>query len=416
MAQKKITDLSLRSDFDTTCNLPVDDPTQTYRVTGAQILTFIKSLTSKSNEITNLSLVTSVGASALTIAVKTQAGNNASSTDPINVAMRSSTLASGAYLNRSLTSSLSLVVSSGSTLGQADAQAAVIYVYLIDNAGTLELAVSRKLFSEDTLVSTTAEGGAGAADSGTVMYSTAARSTVACRLIGYILNTQSTAGTWASAGTQVQLLPTQVKTPPTIQKFTSGTGTYNTPAGVSYLLVTIVGGGGGGAGGSNSSTNGGAGGTGGTSTFGTSLLTCVGGTGGSANSGPPGTGGSPTIGSGATGSSLVGGGGQGSGASTVAQGGHGGSNPLGGAGSGGGQAFGAGAAASNTGGGGGGASGENSGGGGGAGAFICAIVSPVNATYAYAVGAAGTAGVAGTSGPAGAAGGSGYIEVIEYYQ
>jgi hypothetical protein len=42
MAQKKITDLTLRSDFDATCNLPADDTSQTWRVTGAQIETFIR--------------------------------------------------------------------------------------------------------------------------------------------------------------------------------------------------------------------------------------------------------------------------------------------------------------------------------------------------------------------------------------
>lgn len=42
MAQKKITDLTLRSDFDETVNLPGDDTSQTWRVTGQQILDFIQ--------------------------------------------------------------------------------------------------------------------------------------------------------------------------------------------------------------------------------------------------------------------------------------------------------------------------------------------------------------------------------------
>ncbi len=44
MAQKKITDLEIRSDFDATCNLPADDTSQTWRVTGAQIAAYIASL------------------------------------------------------------------------------------------------------------------------------------------------------------------------------------------------------------------------------------------------------------------------------------------------------------------------------------------------------------------------------------
>ena len=57
---------------------------------------------------------------------------------------------------------------------------------------------------------------------------------------------------------------------PTIQTFTSGSGTYTTPAGVSWIRVIMVGGGGGG-GGSGGSASGGNGGTGGNTTFGTTL-------------------------------------------------------------------------------------------------------------------------------------------------
>ncbi len=42
MPNKLITDLTLRSDFDATCNVPVEDGVQTWRSTGAQILAYIK--------------------------------------------------------------------------------------------------------------------------------------------------------------------------------------------------------------------------------------------------------------------------------------------------------------------------------------------------------------------------------------
>lgn len=160
-----------------------------------------------SYEISNLGLAVSVGSGALTIALKQADGstNPSSGSGAVKVGMRSSTLTSGLYNQRSVTSALSLVVSSGSTLGQTSARAARIYFYLIDNAGTLELAVSQKLFPETQLISTTAEGGAGAADSGTVMYSATARSNVPFRVIGFLDNTQTTAGTWASAGTKLQV-------------------------------------------------------------------------------------------------------------------------------------------------------------------------------------------------------------------
>jgi hypothetical protein len=42
MAQKRINDLTLRSDFDDTCNFPVDDLVQTWRTTGAQVKTYLE--------------------------------------------------------------------------------------------------------------------------------------------------------------------------------------------------------------------------------------------------------------------------------------------------------------------------------------------------------------------------------------
>jgi hypothetical protein len=60
-------------------------------------------------------------------------------------------------------------------------------------------------------------------------------------------------------------------TAPSIQKFTSGSGTYTTPTGVLYLRVRMAGGGGGGSGSGSASY--GTGGNGGNSTFGSSFLT-----------------------------------------------------------------------------------------------------------------------------------------------
>ncbi|OQW46993.1 MAG: hypothetical protein A4S09_16240 [Proteobacteria bacterium SG_bin7] len=90
---------------------------------------------------------------------------------------------------------------------------------------------------------------------------------------------------------------------PTIQKFTSGTGTYNTPTGVVWIRVKMVGGGGGGAG--SGTANGSAAGNGGNTTFGSSLLVANGGTAGSrgADGGAPGT---ASLGSGPIGNALSG--------------------------------------------------------------------------------------------------------------
>lgn len=155
----------------------------------------------------NLSLSASVGSNALTMAVKGLDGNNPSATNVVLVPFRSSTASSGTFNWRTITAALSLVISSTSTLGHNSALKQYIYWYLIDNAGTVELAASSKFFGWNGIVSTTAEGGAGAADSGTVMYSTTARSSVSFCCIALTEDTQTVAGTWASAPSAVHLAP-----------------------------------------------------------------------------------------------------------------------------------------------------------------------------------------------------------------
>lgn len=168
------------------------------------------------NTLENLTIVPSVGSSALTLAVKTQTAANPSNSDPVYVGIRSATAASAAFNLRTIAAGLSLVFSSGSTLGHASATAADINVYLIDNAGALELAASTQYFGQSGIISTTAEGGAGGADSAFVMYSTTARSNVPFRWVTRFASTQTTAGTWAVV--------------PTAGNPIHGGGSYTSPA------------------------------------------------------------------------------------------------------------------------------------------------------------------------------------------
>jgi hypothetical protein len=142
------------------------------------------------------SISASVAASALTI-----------SAPALSLEFRSATLGSGT-LTRVSGTPANLVISSGSTLGTVNAVQSRIAVLAINNAGTIELAAVNIAggndLSETGLISTTAEGGAGAADSANVVYSTTARSNVAYRVIGYIESTQATAGTWATTPSTIQ--------------------------------------------------------------------------------------------------------------------------------------------------------------------------------------------------------------------
>lgn len=163
----------------------------------------------QSYELSNLTLTASVSSNALTVALKTKAGSDPAATNAgtVKIGFRNSTAATGTYNQRTVTSALSLTVSSGSTLGTQSGVTGYIYVYAIDNAGTVVLGISSTLFDEGTVQSSTAEGGAGAADSYNVMYSTAAQTSKPIRLIGRLKSSQSTAGTWASSMTEVSLAP-----------------------------------------------------------------------------------------------------------------------------------------------------------------------------------------------------------------
>ena len=163
---------------------------------------------SNSYEISNLGIAASVSASALTIALKQADGSsNATGGAPVKVGFRSATIGSGAYNQREITSSLSMTVSSGSTLGTKSATTQYIYIYAIDNAGAVELAITMTQVDEGVLQTTVAEGGAGAADLNRNLYSTTARTDVPVRLICRLTNNQTTAGTWAAVPTAITPIP-----------------------------------------------------------------------------------------------------------------------------------------------------------------------------------------------------------------
>lgn len=151
------------------------------------------------------SVTASAASSALTVTL-----------NPCVLDFRDSSLTSGTVNTRTVSAAISMVVSSGSTLGTVSATQSRIVVLALDNAGTIELAVVNisggAILDETTLISTTAEGGAGAADSATVVYSTTARTSLPFRVVGFIQSTQATAGTWATAPSTIQGVGGQAST------------------------------------------------------------------------------------------------------------------------------------------------------------------------------------------------------------
>lgn len=151
----------------------------------------------------NYGLTTSVGANALTINLVNIIGATPSASSPVLVSMRSSTAASGLYNLRSSVSALNIVVPSGATLGGTSGVNSYVYVYAIDNAGTLELAVSGTQYNNGSLISTTVL--SGSSTSITTIYSSAARSNVPIQMLGRFVVNETTAGLWTSTPSEIAI-------------------------------------------------------------------------------------------------------------------------------------------------------------------------------------------------------------------
>jgi hypothetical protein len=161
------------------------------------------------NDSLNYSLSATVGSNALTIALKTKAGNDPSAGDPVFIPFRSATAGTGDYSVLTVTAATSLTISSGSTLGTTSAVASRLWIVGFNDGGTFRLGAinitSTASIGDDVIASSTAEGGAGAADSANTFYTGTAVTSKAMKVLGYVESTQATAGTWATTPSKVQL-------------------------------------------------------------------------------------------------------------------------------------------------------------------------------------------------------------------
>lgn len=202
-------------------------------VTEAQLKTAITSLRAalaemgdplaKFGVIQNLGFSLSVSGNALTIALKTRALADADANNPIDVTFRNVTPATGDFSPLNVNAAHSLVVSSGSTLGTRNGVPFRLWFVLFNDAGTWRLGVINCLttvanagsgsdvtaiypLSGWGIASSTAEGGAGAADSAQTFYTGTAVSAKAFMVLGYATweSGLATAGTWSSGPTRVQ--------------------------------------------------------------------------------------------------------------------------------------------------------------------------------------------------------------------
>lgn len=163
----------------------------------------------------NGTIVCSVSAGALTIAIKNLAGNDPSSSDPVLVQVRDATLATGDYVVMSLVAATSLVISSGSSMGAASATPFSLRLIGINDAGTFRLgainlgrgAAAVPMLNPDQLLSSTAEGGSGNADSAYVIYTGTAVSSKPFAMLGSLdwSSGLTTVGAWDAVPSAIQL-------------------------------------------------------------------------------------------------------------------------------------------------------------------------------------------------------------------
>lgn len=163
--------------------------------------------------IQNLGLSFSVAGGALICLLQQRDGvSDPDENNPVIVSFPPYPLTTGSFNVRTVTAEKSMVISSGSTMGHISGAASTLYWYLIDNGGSVEMAVSSRFYgTQGVFSSTTAEGGAGGADSFSTIYTMEARSNVPFLLIAKTVDTQVTAGTWAATPSEVRLYPFENK-------------------------------------------------------------------------------------------------------------------------------------------------------------------------------------------------------------
>lgn len=180
-----------------------------------------------SGTLKNVGITATVGSNTLTVTLTAKNGTALSPSNKAEVSFRNASPTLGQHNIVSVTAPVSLVVSNGSTLGTTlgDSANSIVRLYILalNNLGNVELAIWNPYLpnfgglqeqggglygvNESTLITTTAEGGIGGADSAHTAYSMVARSNLPVRVLGYI-ETQPFVGglSWIFNPTTIQVM------------------------------------------------------------------------------------------------------------------------------------------------------------------------------------------------------------------
>lgn len=184
---------------------PFTDPIAFYDASATAMRYFylINGLIDGPTTLLNYKFTASVSSKALTLARKTKAGSDPSSSDQCIISHRSTTLTDGSYSQVTYTAAASLVIPSGATFGFTAAETGFIYVYECYDGTNKQIGASRyMLFSPGVLHTTTAIGTG--SDDARTLYTTSALTSASVRLVGRIkIQTGAVAGEWDNAPTVV---------------------------------------------------------------------------------------------------------------------------------------------------------------------------------------------------------------------
>ncbi len=227
-----------------TANLPMNSFRHTGASNGVAATDYATVQQLKNGNInvpSNLQINASVSSNLLTVSLKSAAsGSDATASDPIYIPFRDVTITNGDPVVIAVTGALSIsTFATGATLGSTNSTPFRLWVVAFNNGGTVVLALINCSAggqivcpNEGALASATAMSGS-AISSG--VYYTPNGTTLtskALRILGYVeyASGLTTAGTYASPPTSIQLFGPGVKKPGDVVQLTYSLGSSNTAA------------------------------------------------------------------------------------------------------------------------------------------------------------------------------------------
>jgi len=215
--------------------------------------TLVQSAAAFGLNMLNGQVVASVASNALTLAIKTLAGNDPSASDPVWFCFRSATASSGALSVIAVSAALNVTVPASSTLGFQNATPGRLWLAAVNNAGTVSLAVVNCLtlsggapaaifpLAGFAVANITAFGGG--ANSAGIFYGAGSLSAVPYSVLGFATwetgNTLATAGTWNLTPSRTELYRHGVPLPGTPLQVQTNTSTASqTTTSATYVALT----------------------------------------------------------------------------------------------------------------------------------------------------------------------------------